>query len=132
MGGIKMADRLAMAPCGIDCNGCNLYRAGFDPACAEAIVPWFRKMGWIAADEGSAAVMAKAPFCAGCLGDRAVQWSEDCDIRACCADQRGLAHCGMCGDFPCAKLSAFEASAEHHAAAVARLKSLRAHPEDRP
>lgn len=96
-----MADRLAMAPCGIDCNGCNLYGAGFDAARAEAIVPWFRRMGWIAVDEGSATVMAKAPFCMSCLGDRALQWSADCAIRVCCVDERRLTHCGLCEDFPC-------------------------------
>jgi hypothetical protein len=114
-----------MAPCGIDCNDCNLYRADFEAERAEALVPWFREMGWIGADEGSAAVMAKAPFCAGCLGDRAVQWSENCEIRACCVDQRGLAHCGACADFTCRALSEFEASAGHHAAAVERLRVMR-------
>lgn len=120
-----MAEKLGMAPCGIDCNACNLYRAGFEAAHAEALVPWFREMGWIAADEGSTAVMAKAPFCAGCLGDRAVQWSEDCAIRACCVDRKELAHCGACAEFMCKELFDYEASASHHAVAVERLKSIR-------
>ncbi len=114
-----------MAPCGIDCNDCNLYGAGFEAERAEALVPWFRRMGWIGSEEGREAVMAKAPFCAGCLGDRAVQWSADCAIRACCVDRKGLAHCGMCGEFMCKELSDFEASAGHHRAAVECLRAMR-------
>ena len=124
-----MTDKLAMAPCGIDCNACNLYRASFEAECAEALVPWFRSKGWIASDEGGAAIMAKAPFCAGCLGDRTMQWSADCAIRACCVDERGLAHCGMCDAFRCKELSDFEASADHHAAAVERLQAMRSQPK---
>lgn len=118
-------ERLAIAPCGIDCDECNLYRAGFEPSSAEALVDWFRGLGWIGLEEGADAVQAKAPFCMGCRGDQAKQWSGDCAIRACAVDERELSHCGQCGDFLCPSLKEFAASAEHHAAAVERLKRLR-------
>ncbi|MBN1659641.1 MAG: hypothetical protein JXA93_14640 [Anaerolineae bacterium] len=34
--------------------------------------------------------------CGYCLGR-----SCDCDLFVCCAVERGLAHCGLCLDFPC-------------------------------
>ena len=44
-------ERLAMAPCGIDCNECNLYRVDVDPSAGEALVSWFRDRGWIGREE---------------------------------------------------------------------------------
>lgn len=121
--------RLAMAPCGIDCNDCELYRAAFDMDQAASLIPWFKSKGWIKAGEGAGEIMAKAPFCMGCCGDRAVQWSGDCAIRLCCADEKGLAHCGACADFPCAQLNDWALDAEHHAAALEKLREIRAQEE---
>ncbi|HOG00678.1 MAG TPA: DUF3795 domain-containing protein [Clostridia bacterium] len=117
--------KLAMAPCGIDCNDCALYRVAFDINQAAALVPWFKSRGWIKPEEGAAEIMAKAPFCMGCRGDRAVQWSGDCAIRLCCADEKSLAYCGECGDFPCAQLNGWAQDAAHHADALERLKGIK-------
>lgn len=117
--------KLAMAPCGIDCTDCALYRAAFDRDQAALLVPWFKSRGWIQAEEGVAEIMAKAPFCLGCRGDRAVQWSEDCAIRLCCTDHKGLEHCGECTDFPCAQLHDWSLDEDRHAAALEKLKRLR-------
>jgi len=116
---------LKMAPCGIDCNRCGLYRAAFDADQAAALVPWFKSEGWIKAEEGLAQVMAKAPFCTGCRGDRRVQWSGDCGIRACCADEKGLEHCGQCAHFICESLNGWSLLGKHHASAIEKLKSIR-------
>lgn len=116
---------LAMAPCGIDCNDCALYRAAFDADQAASLVPWFQSAGWIKPEEGTAQIQAKTPFCMGCLGERAVQWSADCFIRLCCVDEKGLAHCAQCADFPCAQLQDWASHAEHHAAAMEKLKKIR-------
>ncbi len=35
----------AMAPCGIDCGDCAVYRAAFDARQAALLVPWFKRSG---------------------------------------------------------------------------------------
>lgn len=117
--------KLKMAPCGIDCNDCSLYRVAFDADQAEALVPWFKGMGWIKAEEGAAEVIAKAPFCMGCRGDRSVQWSGDCAIRACCIDEKGLEHCGECAHFICELLDDWRLDGEHHVSAIENLRNIR-------
>lgn len=89
------------------------------------LVPWFKSNGWIQNEEGIAEIMARVPFCKGCLGDRTVQWSGNCDIRRCCTEEKGLAHCGECADFPCARLNEWAASGGHHTAALENLKRIR-------
>ena len=39
--------------------------------------------------------------CPGCSCDG--YYTDPCKVRHCCR-QKGLAHCGACGDFPCARL----------------------------
>lgn len=116
----------AMAPCGIDCAACNLFRAPIDEQAAGALVGWFRKAGWLKADEGAQEIMRRGPYCNGCRGDRSVQWSGNCTIRQCCIDTRKLQHCSDCSEFPCDKLVAWGKSPPHHAAALARLSAMRA------
>jgi len=120
-----MEKRLPMAPCGIDCNACNLYRAPFDAESAASLVSWFRSMGWIEPDGGAAEVVAKGPFCVGCLGECGVQWSGNCEIKSCCVDGEKLAHCGECPDFICEKLALWGEWLPHHAKAIENLTELR-------
>ncbi len=44
--------------------------------------------------------------CAGCVQIQKPFWGESCPIKACCEGKK-LAHCGQCGDFPCALLKQF-------------------------
>jgi hypothetical protein len=64
--------------------------------------------------------------CAGCRGDRSKQWSGDCKLRACCVDEKYLAFCNQCAQFACQKLKDWAAAYPHHAAALARLKEMKA------
>lgn len=41
--------------------------------------------------------------CSGCLEMTDGYWGEKCEIKACC-EEKGLEHCGLCGDFPCEML----------------------------
>jgi hypothetical protein len=44
--------------------------------------------------------------CAGCIAIDKPVWGDSCPVKACC-EARGLAHCGPCGEFPCALLMHF-------------------------
>lgn len=44
--------------------------------------------------------------CAGCIGMTRPFWGEECPVKSCC-EGRGLAHCGLCRDFPCGQLEEF-------------------------
>lgn len=114
-----------MAVCGIDCDHCNLLRAPVDEKAAESLVGWFRAEGWLKEGEGSAEVMKRGPYCAGCRGDRNVQWSGDCWVRACCLDTRHLNNCSECPEFPCTKLTEWGRKGAHHAQALERLEAMR-------
>ena len=60
--------------------------------------------------------------CGGCKADP--DGCGDCAIRT-CAQGRGLSHCGLCADHPCARLNEFANDGmPHHAEAVAGLKAI--------
>jgi hypothetical protein len=122
-----MEMRGAIAPCGLDCSACNLFLAPSDQMAAETLVEWFRHQGWLKPNEGASEIMSRGPYCNGCRGDRSVQWSGDCRIRACCTDQRKLESCSACADFPCAILTEWGEHGAHHAAALERLRDVRGH-----
>jgi hypothetical protein len=47
-----------------------------------------------------------------------------CQIRA-CSDERGIEHCGLCHEFPCNRLRAFQSDGRaHHLDVVANLAEL--------
>ncbi len=119
----------AMAPCGIDCGECAVYRAAFDARQAALLVPWFKRSGGLKAGEGAAEIMAKAPLCMGCGEGHMARWCGNCSIRLCCTGEKGLAHCGECADFPCARLDDWVLLGEHHAAALETLKAVRTRKE---
>ena len=50
--------------------------------------------------------------CPGCLEAHGHLFHGECAVALCC-ESRNLAHCGKCGDFPCAKLLAFAYDLEH-------------------
>lgn len=44
--------------------------------------------------------------CKGCITIEKPFWGESCPVKACC-EAKGLGHCGLCPDFPCALLTQF-------------------------
>lgn len=44
--------------------------------------------------------------CRGCPEIARPFWGEACPVKSCC-EEKGHAHCGECGAFPCPQLTAF-------------------------
>jgi len=111
-----MPDDVMLAPCGIMCNDCAIYKAAQDPAEAARLAEAWRANG---------VTKAQPEWfrCQGCRGDRALRWSEDCRIAPCC-EEKGLQHCGQCGDFPCTPYLKWAEAPEHHKQAFERLRKL--------
>ena len=61
--------------------------------------------------------------CPGCTRQRRPFWGE-CPLKT-CAERRGLAHCGLCPDFPCPTLHDFAFDAEHGEGDGSRLETCR-------
>lgn len=117
-----------IAACGLDCGSCRLRLAPADPVAAKLVVDWFKRQGWLAADEGIAQIIERKMYCTGCHGDRSTHWSPNCWILACCVDRRGHSHCSECEEFACSRLADWAGQSEDYAAALARLQQLRSAP----
>jgi hypothetical protein len=119
-------ERGLMAACGLDCESCEIRLAPTDPAAAKVVLDWFRQQGWLGEDEGMAQAIERKMYCTGCLGDRETHWSADCWILACCVDQRGYSNCSECEAFACDRLVEWAKQNDGYAAALARLREMRA------
>ncbi len=113
-----------IAVCGLDCGACHLFSASTNEPAAEALVGWFRAEGWLKATEGACEIMQRGPYCKGCHGDRSVQWSGDCWIRACCVDEKQLMSCSDCQTFPCQRLTEWSQKNARYAQALNRLRLM--------
>ncbi len=107
-----------LAPCGLDCSKCNIYRAKREPETMQRILDWFK-------NERKIELKPEQVACQGCLGDRSAHWSADCGILQCSVDQRGLTSCSRCGGFPCEKIESWAARGPKYAAALDRLKAMK-------
>ncbi len=121
-----MEREMVLAACGLDCTVCDIRLLPTDPAAAERTVAWYREMRWLKEGEGAAEALARQMYCCGCRGDRAVHWSPGCGILTCCVDQKGLDDCSQCEQFACERLLQWVVGYTHHAAALERLKEIRA------
>ena len=122
-------NKLKLAACGIDCNECGLRNAGHDFKVADSCVAWFRDAGWIEADGNAEsvqkAIQNKTPYCNGCWAEKSDdQFCGNCNLRICC-ENKGINHCGDCGDFPCEKYIAWIGNLDHHKKAMEYLLSLK-------
>ena len=111
-----------IAPCGLDCSVCDIYRAQSEPEILKQLVDWFINVRKVDPKD----LKPEQITCAGCLGDRAVHWSPTCGFLKCSVDERGLTSCAECGDFPCENLTAHAAKNARYTAALERLKGIRA------
>ncbi|UCD09257.1 MAG: DUF3795 domain-containing protein [Dehalococcoidales bacterium] len=57
-------------------------------------------------------------------GKRKNNFSNDCHIRSCC-EEKGINHCGDCGDFPCEKYIEWIDNLDHHKKAMEYLLSFK-------
>jgi hypothetical protein len=89
-----------IACCGLDCGKCRAYTATRrnDREMAGEIAKL-----WSSAIEGT--YTADDIWCDGCHSDRLHGFCVRCPPRLCAKD-KGLANCGVCGDYPCGKLEA--------------------------
>jgi hypothetical protein len=117
-----MADRsVLLAVCGLYCGACYHYRASF-PEGAHLLEA--------AARQGRA---LEGFTCQGCRSDILYIHSGcvRCEIRA-CADGRGLLHCGLCPELPCARIEDFRGDGHvHHLDVLDNLDTLKKLGPDR-
>ncbi|MGE5580311.1 MAG: DUF3795 domain-containing protein [Bacillota bacterium] len=111
--------RPLIAPCGIDCSTCHIYRAKHEPEIMKDILDWFR-------NERKKELSPEQVRCGGCLGDRASHWSADCDILQCSVDNHKINSCSECGEFPCDRLGKFAQGGPKYAEAVDSLREMKA------
>jgi len=105
---------MLLAACGLYCGACYHYRASFYES--ERLQREAARRG--RASEGFA--------CRGCRSDKLYihPGCAHCEIRA-CTDRRGIIHCGLCTEFPCERLKAFQSDGRrHHEDILTDLKRL--------
>jgi len=90
-------ERMLIAPCGIYCGNCVLYRAHTDQALREKIA---QRLGIPA---------KKVPVCIGCRpakgNIKVAEGTPICDTYACAVNNKRVEFCYQCEDFPCLKLA---------------------------
>jgi len=100
--------------CGLYCGACS-FKLAFDEkdrAHLRGLPPRYAKL--------QDAVLESCP---GCRKEESQCTS--CGIRD-CAQERGLAHCGLCAEFSCSRIVEFDGDgAPHHGESIANLKRLR-------
>jgi hypothetical protein len=112
-----MPDQQLLAPCGIDCTACDIFKAAQDREFAVRLAETWRS--------GNPNVQPEWFRCQGCRGDRSLRWSEDCHIAGCC-EEKAIADCSCCTDFPCQPYLDWIDPYPHHQAAYERLKEMAA------
>ena len=108
--------RELLGACGLYCGACYHYRAS---------LPEGENLLGEAARRGRD---FEGFTCEGCRSDALYAHSgcAECEIRA-CADDRGLDHCGLCAQFPCDRIEAFQSDGRtHHRAVLCQLEDLAA------
>jgi len=101
--------------CGLYCGACYHYRASF-PEGAHLVEE--------AARQGRA---LQGFSCQGCRSDRLYvhPGCAQCEFRA-CAGEKGVVHCGLCAEYPCARLRAFQSDGRpHHRDVLDNLEALK-------
>ena len=90
--------------CGAYCGACPVYRA------------------WVEQDLPRLDALARSLhtttdrlMCTGCRTPATFCFGGDCEIKA-CAEERGIAFCPDCADYPCDRIRRFDAAAPYRAA----------------
>jgi hypothetical protein len=117
-----MADRsVLLGVCGLYCGACYHHRASF---------PESKHLLEEAARQGRA---LEGFACQGCRSDILYihHGCARCEIRA-CADGRGVLHCDLCPEFPCARIGSFRDDGHiHHLDVLDNLAALKELGPDR-
>jgi hypothetical protein len=113
--------RLLLAVCGLYCGACYHYRASF---------PKGKHLLEAASRQGKS---LQGFTCAGCRSNVLYihPGCAECQIRA-CAETKGILHCGLCEEFPCDQIRAFQNDGRiHHLDIISNLEALRNKRPDR-
>lgn len=90
-----------MSACGVVCSDCGAYLAAQkgDPAYQREVAAAWKRIF-------NLDVPAEALTCAGCTSVEGVAFAtcKECFVRQ-CVQAKGIAHCAVCDDYPCAELS---------------------------
>ena len=99
---------IRMSACGIVCSECGAYLAGqtSDPAVKQQVAAAWH-------DIFKFDVAPDALSCGGCLNMEAPAFAtcQDCFVRQ-CVMAKGIAHCGVCDEYPCAELNRVQAQTD--------------------
>ena len=112
-----MNNRKNLAVCGLLCNECDTFKAPKDPKIAKKLAEQFEGM-W-------ENVKPEDFHCNGCRGDRLKCWTTECWIRECCIDNKDLAFCYECQEFPCDRLKEWANKNNRYKEALNNLKNLK-------
>lgn len=110
---INQASKL-LGACGLYCGACYHYRASFytsERLSQEAARRRRDLQGFT---------------CQGCRSDKLYIHAgcSQCEIRF-CTDERDIPHCGLCPEFPCGRMKAFQSDGRvHHRDILSQLESL--------
>jgi hypothetical protein len=110
-----------LGACGLYCGACYHYRASLAEGrhLLEEAVGQGRSLEGYGCKGCRSSVLHSHPGC------------SQCAIRA-CAEKAGLVHCGLCWEFPCDRIRAFQSDDRvHHRDVLAHLEALRAMGPDR-
>jgi hypothetical protein len=87
----KKDDITLIAPCGIHCGACPMYKVKDDPSLGEALT---KRANW------------NGVPCPGCRSGKGTnQFTDGTCATYACATGRGLDFCFECKEFPCARLN---------------------------
>ena len=98
--------------CGVYCGACSIYRAYNDND--EAL--YQRNI-----DKG---IPRDQVFCKGCGSNVVNEWCANCDFRK-CVNEKEIAYCFECEDFPCKKLVDFSKTRPHRTLGLRNFKQLK-------
>lgn len=117
----RAEDRDLLGACGLYCGACYHYRASTRDGkhLLEEAVRQGRSLEGFTCRGCRSHLLYVHPGCA------------QCEIRA-CTDRRGIAHCGLCTEFPCERIWAFRNDGRiHHLETIVQLEQLAAEGPDR-
>lgn len=96
---------IQMSACGVVCSECGAFVAARkqDPAAQERVAAIWNKIYKLE-------LKPESISCGGCLNVNAVPFAtcKDCYVRECVLS-KGIAHCGLCDQYPCAELERVQA-----------------------
>lgn len=114
--GLSPDGKELLGACGLYCGACYHYRAS---------TPDGRHLLEEARRQGQS---LQGYTCHGCRSSLLYihPGCAQCQIRA-CTDRQGLAHCGLCAEFPCDRIQAFRNDGRiHHLDSIRQLEQLAA------